>query len=84
MNEANSERSKAKGMKQWELWKSIPLHEGKHSTRGLCFARWLKKETEGLSLDASQALLWSGALWLSVGVAILSKSENPSSFLFCQ
>ena len=42
----------------------------------------LKKETKDLSLDASQALLRSGALWLSVGVAIISMSENPSRFFF--
>jgi len=29
-------------------------------------------------LDASQTLLWSGALWLSVGVAIIHKSEKLS------
>jgi hypothetical protein len=33
-----------------------------------------------LQLDASQTLLWSGALWLTECTAIISMSENPSSF----
>ena len=57
------ERSKAKGMKQWELGESIPLHEGKHSTRGLCFARWFKEETKGLVSRAHHAM----ARWLALG-----------------